>query len=87
MDPTAAACDPNMKKRYELFKGGQEVNFYAPLLTSGLSQQSKVLPALTKVELKMVKGPLTLHCVCPAQVKGVFALHITGLNYDFKTRG
>ena len=48
LDPTSATCDENMKKRYELFKGGQEVNFYAPLLTSGLSQQSKVLPALTK---------------------------------------
>ena len=48
LDPTSATCDENMKKRYKLFKGGQEVNFYAPLLTSGLSQQSKVLPALTK---------------------------------------
>ena len=68
MDPTAAEADEYMKHRYELFKGGQGVNFYAPLLTSGLSQQNKVLPFLTHCEIKMVKGEFYIVIRCYIRV-------------------
>ena len=59
------------------------MGFYAPFLSSGITQQAKVFPSLTHIVVKLVKGPWSLHATTPATNKSVFALHLLGKTSGF----
>ena len=70
-----------------MFKGGEDISFKAPLLTSGFSTQSRIIPSLIAIKLKLV-STVVLWFICPfvhpfwtltiswlLQVKGPWGLH------------
>ena len=75
-DPNQANGDPEIKRRCARYAQGKFVRLFAPLLSCGPTQTSRLLPSLTTLKLKYIKSDPAFHVTHLATTAGVFYLHI-----------
>ena len=68
--------DPAILKRYTKFLGGKSVFLAGPILSSGITQSSKILPSLTTLQFQFTKSEKAVQVTHPAALDGTFFLQI-----------
>ena len=71
-----------IKKRYLRFSEGKAVTLYGPLLSSGVTQNSRAFPPLCDFKFVFRKNPEAFHITKPSALVGEFYIQIL----DFKIK-
>ena len=74
--------DAIIKKRYDRFSEGKRVKLYGPLLSSGVTQNSRAFPPLSDFKFVFRKNPETFHITKESSMDGTFFIQII----DFKIK-
>ena len=84
-DPSPSTnADPEIKERYDRFKGGKSVKLRGPLLSAGVTQCARLLPALAMLKFRYVKNSNDFLITKLATTTGTFKFFLDDIYLKIK---